>query len=203
MLRVLMQSIRIILIDKQPELVEAWDEAFSSFENVSALRGDFFSQDASAMVSPANSFGVMDGGLDRAIRDKLGYNIERQVQAMILKKYHGEMPVGAAEIVKTSHERWPNLIVAPTMRVPENVAHTHNAFHAFRAILGVIQRFNNSTSGDPIDSVLVPGLATGWGAMAPRKCAAQMRLAYNVGAKPARIPSFDQIHALHNKLKSL
>lgn len=33
------------------------------------------SRAAEAMVSPANSFGIMDGGLDAAIRDQLGFGV--------------------------------------------------------------------------------------------------------------------------------
>jgi O-acetyl-ADP-ribose deacetylase (regulator of RNase III) len=42
------------------------------------------------MVSPANSFGIMDGGLDAAIRATLGRRAESAVQSLILEKQHGE-----------------------------------------------------------------------------------------------------------------
>ena len=76
------------------------------------------------MVSPANSFGFMDGGLDLAIRDALGYGVQKAVQEIIRERHHGELPVGAAEVVETGHASWPFLVVAPTMRVPERVAQT-------------------------------------------------------------------------------
>src|SRR5262249_36504621 len=50
----------------------AWNEVFREVEIVEASAGDYFDQPADAMVSPANSFGIMDGGLDLAIRDQLG-----------------------------------------------------------------------------------------------------------------------------------
>jgi hypothetical protein len=50
--------------------------------------------------------------------------------------------------------------------------------------------------------LLVPGLGTGIGAMDPRRCAAQMRIAYDHVSKPARIPRFSLIHQLHQKLRS-
>ena len=64
---------RILLIDRNAKLVAAWEQAFAPFPAVTAKEGDFFEEAADAMVSPANSFGVMDGGLDLAIRNELGF----------------------------------------------------------------------------------------------------------------------------------
>ena len=59
----------IYLIDQGVELVEAWDEVFSKDEIFKPIQADYFSVESDAMVSPANSFGIMDGGLDLVIRD--------------------------------------------------------------------------------------------------------------------------------------
>lgn len=193
---------RILLADRRPALTAAWSQAFAPFDNVEVHEGDFFAWDADAMVSPANSFGIMDGGLDAAIRAALGGDVQTAVQAVILEKHHGEMPVGAAEIVPTGHVRWPFLVVAPTMRIPESVASTTNAYLSFRAALLAVLRHNASPEARPISSLLVPGMGTGIGQMAPRRCAAQMRIAFDHASKPARIPSFSLIHQLHQKMRS-
>src|SRR5262245_3335886 len=109
---------QIVLIDRSVSLVAAWERAFEDCEEVECVHGDFFSRPADAMVSPANSFGIMDGGLDRAIRDCLGFGVERRAQERIVERHHGELPVGQAEVIETGHASWPRLIVAPTMRVP-------------------------------------------------------------------------------------
>lgn len=193
---------RIFLIDRSPRLVSAWDEAFDEYDEVSAHEADFFSQPADAMVSPANSFGIMDGGLDLAIRDELGFATQQAVQDAIVAQHHGELPVGAAEIVATGHDKWPYLVAAPTMRVPESVAHTTNAYLAFRAILLAIRRFNEAASEPRIASVVCPGLGTGIGGLEPRRCAVQMRMAYKQVTGKARIPSFNSIHAIHRALRT-
>lgn len=193
---------KILLVDKWRPLCTAWSQAFGQFASVEVVEGDFFSRDADAMVSPANSFGIMDGGLDLAVRSALGPHIQGDVQRVILERHHGELPVGAAEVVPTSHSQWPHLVVAPTMRVPESVAHTVNAYLAFRAVLLAVHRHNANTDASPIRSLLVPGLGTGIGAMDARRCAAQMRLAFDQVSKPARIPSYALIHELHSKLRS-
>ena len=193
---------KILLVDKWRPLCVAWSQAFGQCASVEVVEGDLFSRDADAMVSPANSFGIMDGGLDLAIRDALGFSIQGDVQRVILERHHGELPVGVAEVVPTSHPRWPHLVVAPTMRVPESVAHTVNAYLAFRAVLLAVRRHNTNVDAPPIRSLLVPGLGTGIGAMDARRSAAQMRLAFDQVSQPARIPSHARIHELHTKLRS-
>ncbi len=192
----------IHLRSKDIKLTRAWGEVFAPFDTVEVSRGDYFEQPADAMVSPANSFGIMDGGLDAAILKHLGNRLQRRVQEMILLDFHGEMPVGVASIVETDHETWPHLVVAPTMRVPESAANTLNAYLAFRAVLLAVKRFNETSGEQRIDSLLVSGLCTGIGGMAPRRCAAQMRVALrNIADKP-RIPSFNTIYKIHQSIRS-
>ncbi|MEM7604716.1 MAG: macro domain-containing protein [Myxococcota bacterium] len=190
---------RIVLIDRTPAMAVAWKRAFGSVEGVEVVEGDYFSCPADAMVSPANSFGIMDGGLDAAIRHTLGFEVQRAAQRAILDKHHGELAVGQAEVVRTPHSDWPWLIVAPTMRTPESVARTPNAYLAFRAVLLVTARFNRAGE-DRIDSLVCPGLGTGIGAMDYERCATQMFLAHRQVSSPARIPSFRQILQLHEAL---
>ncbi len=191
---------KIILIDKDKELVKVWDDVFGGEEVFEIHEGDYFSKSADAMVSPANSFGIMDGGLDLVIRDNIGFDTEERLKEIILSNYHGELPIGSAAIVKTTNKKWPYLISAPTMRVPMDVSNTLNAYLSFRAILLTVKEFNEESKGIPIKSIVCSGLGTGIGCMPHRKCAAQMRVAYTYVSKPARIPSFNEIHEVHRKL---
>ena len=191
---------KLYLIDLKSELCHKWRQVFSSYPEVEVLTGDYFQQSADAIVSPANSFGIMDGGLDLAIRNELGFQVEAGIQEVILSKYHGEMPIGNAEIINTNHDRWSYMIAAPTMRIPENIAFTLNAYIAFRAILIAINRFNESEPKKAIKSLVCSGLGTGIGSMEPVKCAAQMRAAYKLIKEPARISSYAEIHKLHKTL---
>ena len=193
---------RIMLIDLHESLVRAWGEAFAAHPQIEARCADFFAEDADAIVSPANSFGIMDGGLDAAIRHELGWHVETAVQERIVEKHHGELPVGSAELIATGHARWPFLVVAPTMRVPENVAQTLNAYLAFRAALLAVAQHNRESPQNAIRTLIVPGLGTGVGSMDSRRCAAQMRIAFDHVSKPARIPSFSLIHETHRRLRT-
>ena len=189
----------LLLTDKSSSLVAAWEEAFADFDDVRVVCGDFFAEDGSALVSPANSFGFMDGGLDANISDTVGRHLERQVQAAIVDAHRGELPIGNALTVDTGHPRWPRLIVAPTMRVPGKLAsQSINAFLAMRAILVECER--QHAAGRAFRKVIVPGLCSGVGGMSPRKVAMQMRLAFNEVRAPPRIPSMNHIHRVHTKL---
>ncbi len=192
---------QVHLIDLDPDLRAAWSEVFEPFEGVEVHEADYFSVEAHAMVSPANSFGIMDGGLDLAIRNRLGFDVQARVQKQIIELHHGELPVGAALVVPTDHEAWPFLVVAPTMRVPEALPRSLNAYLAFRAALTAVLHFNKASPASAIESLVCPGLCTGIGQMTPRRCAAQMRVAYVHASKPPRIPSFDEIHKVHLALR--
>lgn len=192
---------RILLVDRSVALVQAWEQAFEDVAGVSVHEGDLFAYPADAIVSPANSFGIMDGGLDLAIRDRLGHEVQRRAQDVIVVRFHGELPVGMAVVVRTDHASWPHLVVAPTMRVPENIARTLNPYLAFRAALLAVAANNAEPDAPAIRSVLCPGLGTGIGGVEPRRCALQMRMALRNVNEPARIPSFTQIHASHKALR--
>ncbi|WP_444925609.1 macro domain-containing protein [Microbulbifer sp. TRSA002] len=123
------------------------------------------------------------------------------MQERIKSDFHRELPVGSAVVVPTSHENWPYLISSPTMRVPEDVSNTLNAYYAFRAILNSLQLFNRSNSPERINSILCPGLGTGIGNLSARRCAGHMRAAFISFSKPSRIPSYTEIHATYRGLQ--
>lgn len=87
------------------------------------------------------------------------------------------------------------------MRIPESASRTTNAYLAFRAVLLAVEKFNETASdGMVIDSLVCPGLCTGIGGMDCQQCAIQMRMAFRNATGPARIPSFDHIHKVHDVL---
>lgn len=171
-------ELRIVLGDKNPELIDAWAQHFKGVESVEVRGGNILFVKCDALVSPANSFGFMDGGIDWSISEMMQWKIQPIVQEAIRSKHAGELLVGAAEIVETGSTQFPYLVCAPTMRVPQNVAESLNAYLAMRAILLAISRFNTA-HGAPIKSVAIPGLATGVGKMPFDRCAKQMRAAFD------------------------
>ena len=193
---------KIYLVDMNPKMVRAWDEYFGADDRFETIMGDYFETPTDCMASPANSFGFMDGGLDLAIRYELGHEVEVNLQKEIVKKYYGELPVGCALIISTNNKKWPYLISAPTMRVPEDVSHSVNAYLSFRAILWEINKFNEKKDEKVIKSLVCPGLATGIGEMRPENCARQMYMAYEQCLQPPRIQRLDLIHSSQFKMRS-
>ena len=109
------------LVDFNGHLVNAWVEAFEQFPEVTIEQGDLLAVARHCIVSPANSYGFMDGGIDAAYRAFFGVQIERTVQDAVTRRPEGHLPVGASLVVRTSHKLVPYMIVAPTMTVPEQV----------------------------------------------------------------------------------
>ena len=158
----------IVLIDLNEELVDTWKEHFAGCDDVDIICDDYFTVPADALVSPANSEGFMDGGLDEAIRNVLGYDVEAKVQ----EKYpDGFLPVGQAVAISLDHPDYDWLISAPTMERPEYVGDTNNAYLAFRAILKCADEIG-------AERLVCCGLATWTGRMLPDECAYQMKEAY-------------------------
>lgn len=170
-------SFDMVLCDINARIAEAWESRFQSVGEVKVVHGSIFEVQADALVSPANSFGFMNGGLDGAISRFFRGTIQVKVQRAIREKHYGELPIGQAEIVPTDFEHFPYLICAPTMRIPQDVSKTLNAYLAFRAVLMAALAFNRSQPGN-IRSIACPGLGTAVGNMAPDICAIQMRAAW-------------------------
>jgi len=183
----------IYLIDSNQALVKAWESEFREYPNIIALDDDYFSKPADCMVSPANSFGYMDGGLDRAILYELGDDIQTLVQNSIRENYFGELPVGSSLIVETNNSDWPFLACAPTMRVPSNVSNTLNAYLAFKAILFEIF-LKNQAAPKSIETLVCCGLATGIGGLNVSLCARQMKYAYELMLEKPRTLNPNEVY---------
>jgi O-acetyl-ADP-ribose deacetylase (regulator of RNase III) len=170
-------EITVYLRDVNGPLVEAWSRLFADVPEVHPSLGDIFGISADAIISPANSFGFMDGGIDLAYSRRFGWQLQERLRALLRDEYDGELPVGMAVLLGTGDSEIPYLVSAPTMRAPARVADTLNAYVAFRAALRVILRHNERFPGT-IRSVLCPGLATATGEMPAEICAKQMHAAY-------------------------
>ena len=150
-------------------LYYSWKKYFDQIKNVKILDGNILSFKADAIVSPANSFGYMDGGLDLKYSEYFGWHLEKNLRTVLESEYFGEIPVGQAVIIETGNSSIKYLISVPTMIVPINVAKTVNAYLAFKGIIQAVLEFNKD--GQKISSILCPGLGTGEGKMSYEQCA--------------------------------
>lgn len=168
-------------IDTNKEVTDAWEKVFAGIEAVTIRHASIFDHPCDALVSPANSFGYMNGGIDFAISKNLGWHIEKRLQKVIREKYFGELLVGQAEIVETDHASFPYLIASPTMRTPMTIFRGPHIYLCMKAILTLV-RYGSFANGQPIREVVqriaIPGLGTGVGQLPPMLCARQMRIAW-------------------------
>lgn len=107
------------------------------------------------IVSPANSFGFMDGGIDAVYADRFE-GIGDTVRGMIAQLPFGELLVGQAMLAPIhSDPDFRVLIVAPTMRLPERIR-PRQVYMATRAAVGAAMAAGH-------DRILMPGMGTGAG----------------------------------------
>lgn len=172
------------LRDTNPELVKAWTAFFGRNAKVDISEGSVFDLDVSVLVTPANSFGIMDDGLGSQLNKLTDGRLEPRVRKLIQDKHAGELPVGCAEVITTNLDKPKLVIIAPTMRVPLRMTNANvNSYMAtraaFRALAAFIRQDREDHDGESkIESVALVGMGTGAGKTAPAVAAFQMYEAY-------------------------
>jgi O-acetyl-ADP-ribose deacetylase (regulator of RNase III) len=171
--------LKLILVAPNPLLCKAFQQHFSYLPKVEIVNNYFeWLLEFDCLVSPANSFGMMDGGMDAAIVRFFGRALMERVQQRILQDYLGEQPVGTSMIVETGHRLHSFLAHTPTMRVPMSIVGTDIPYIAMWAMLLAIRQ-HNQHSEQPINTIACPGLGTGIGRVPYTEAARQMALAYD------------------------
>ncbi len=122
---------------REQDLGDAWKNEFAEVQNLEIIEGDICQTDCNAIVSPANSFGYMDGGLDYALSEHFGWDLQEKLQREIQQLPKGELLIGKALVIATGDKQVHWLVSAPTMRVPMsfNIPTSINAYLAMKAIL--------------------------------------------------------------------
>jgi O-acetyl-ADP-ribose deacetylase (regulator of RNase III) len=114
--------------------------------------GDLTQLTVDAIVNPANSLGVMGGGVAGAIREAGGPAIEQEARAS------APIAVGAA-VVTTGGELFSRAVIhAPTMEEPGMKIGVENVRRATRAALLAAARYNHATIAFPAIGAGVGGV---------------------------------------------
>lgn len=181
---------RLVFIDLWPG--EFLDEVAHSFraidEGVEAETrvGDVSRVDATgcAFVSPANSFGSMDGGIDwtysRVMFPGCETAVRRKIRAAGRLTLLGRpyLPVGSAVAVPVrAQDADAFLLSCPTMFLPHDVSGTRNAYHAFAAALHAFCALR-AKGHTRLTTLVCPPLCCGYGRMCPRESARQVTQAF-------------------------
>ena len=118
--------------------------------SMKAQEGDITKVSCDAIVNPANSRGIMGGGVALAIKRVGGHEIEMEA------KLKSPIPVG--EACTTSAGRLPckRVIHAPTMKEPAQKINPENVKKAVMAAFGIAEK-------ESLSQVAMPGMGTGVG----------------------------------------
>ncbi|MEV6197721.1 ADP-ribosyltransferase domain-containing protein [Streptomyces sp. NPDC051920] len=173
-------ALRVVLTDVNERVVEAWRAAFADTPGIEIRKGSILDEDVDAWVTPTNSRGRMDGGVDAVIKRYLGSGIQVRVQRAIRDRFAGVMPVGSAVCVPSGATVPRYLISTPTMvRSSQNVSATLNVALACAAAFQAVHRQNRKKPGS-IRSVALVGLGAQTGQVPARVCANLMWTGYTL-----------------------
>lgn len=154
----------IYLLDINKAMTDAWHKYFD-LPNVEIVNEDFATfmnkhSNIEAIVSPANSFGFMDGGYDKAIIDYLGERAQTNVLTMLDAVYNGYQPIGTC--LSIPFDKYI-ILHTPTMRTPEVIVDHRVIFDCMRSCLLeaskqkcksiVIPAFGGLTGRVPYDTI--------------------------------------------------
>ena len=172
--------IKLCAIDEN--LALAWENVLCQVDvpQIEVFRGDILDSGCGAVVSPANSFGFMDGGVDLLFSRYFGWGVQAELQQKLQKRPLGELLVGEALAVETNDVDIPYLISAPTMRVPDVIGFENISLACRAAII---------TAKDlPIDTIAFPGMGTGCGNVPYGIAAPAMIVGLQEGLEPPHFP---------------
>lgn len=160
------------LVDINADLVAVWEKEFKKFSEVNVLHGNILELAENTIVSPGNSYGFMDGGIDRLYIEYFGIHLQTEVMKAVSYRPEGYLPVGTGAFILTGDPQIPYMIAAPTMMTPGPVK-SANCFFAMIAVLKVAYQNRKA-----VQKVFCPGLATGIGKVHPHLAAKEMANAY-------------------------
>jgi O-acetyl-ADP-ribose deacetylase (regulator of RNase III) len=128
---------KIYILERNRRKAKVFEEIFEK-EMVEVVCDDFLDFMATTkvdcVVSPANAYGLMDGGYDLAITEWFGDQLQKRVQQYIIDNYCGEQPVGSSFIIEAGKDG-QKLIHTPTMRVPSKIVDASIVYQCMRTTL--------------------------------------------------------------------
>jgi len=172
--------LNVVLKDVNAKVVQAWRSAFADTPEVAIAKGSILDERVDAWVSPTNSLGRMDGGVDAAIKRHLGAGIQLRVQRAIRDEFGAALPIGSAVCVPSGAASPRFLISTPTMtHSVQDVRETLNVALACAAAFQAIHMQNAREPGS-ITSVALVGMGAATGRVPAQVCANLMWAGYTL-----------------------
>jgi O-acetyl-ADP-ribose deacetylase (regulator of RNase III) len=173
---------RLQLVSLDRAFIAAVADLFGN--RASCFYGDIATvdRDGAIFVSPANSLGFMDGGIDLVLSRKMFDGCEPRLKELIAAMGH-KTKLGRPYL-RVGSSIWfmvgprTGFVAAPTMFLPHDVADTQNAYWAFMATLVAAKRAMEA-SGGVLHTLVCTSLCCGVGRMDPEESAIQMRRAWD------------------------
>ena len=137
------------------------------------------------IVSPANSFGLMDGGYDLAITEYFGEQLQNRVQQYIIDNFYGEQPVGTSFMIESGIPGCA-LIHTPSMRTPQIIKDPLVIYQCMRTTLMCAIQNN-------VKSILIPLFGGGCGEVHPQLISEMMWKAYAQIKNPPQKLGWDYV----------
>jgi len=149
--------------------------------NIDVYNGDFkeLNQQYDCIVSPGNSHGLMDGGIDKPIADQFGHYKDtiKKVQAILKDKHNFKQMPGTATLVKMQSDKCKYILHVPTMIIPMRITNKEVIYWGFYNLLQEVHMHNKSF--DDIKKICMSGLGTGAGRVQGDQFVKLIKLAYD------------------------
>lgn len=165
---------KICLLERDLQKCKFLELYFDSAPEVEIIRDDFQhfmkTHQVQCVVSPANAFGLMDGGYDLAITEWFGDQLQKRVQQYIIHHFYGEQPVGTSFLIDAGKDG-QSLIHTPTMRTPQRILDPQVIYQCMRTTLMCAAEHS-------IESIVIPMFGSLTGGVRPQLVADMMWRAY-------------------------
>lgn len=119
--------------------------------------GDPLAFEIDAVVSPANTAGIMNGGYDAHLRNYFGVALEYRVRESLKAS---PLSVGQARAIQTAHSKIKWLIVAPTVSISADGLSGHSSVAYSAAYSAVLEAHRVG-----VEKLGMTGLGTGAGGL--------------------------------------
>lgn len=181
-------------------MCDAFRDRFTGLTGVTVIQSRFEDLPPhDCFVTAANSFGIMNAGIDAAVIHFHGSDLMKRIQFRIFDEYLGEQPIGTAMIEPTGNADYPFVAHTPTMRVPGSIEGTDKIYVATWAALLAVYRHNLSCS-QKIESLVFPAMGAGFGGVPFSEVARQMAAAYRHYLDPPHRLDWDTVVSRHKAI---
>ena len=164
---------KLTLFDSDINLCKAWKKEFSDTPEIEAFNCTLATLPShDAVVTAGNSYGIMDGGIDLAMRERFGIALQDKIQWSAVHLFGGRIPIGECINVPTEEEAIPIVIYAPSMCIPKPII-AKDIMVVFYSVLRTIQECG-------FESVACCGIGTGVGGVEAKTAAHAMHNAWDL-----------------------